>query len=69
MQIEGLVLLVGEVLDVMDVDEAVEGGGYDVVQVGVELDLRDPALVNLLFDRVYPFFDFLKSVYLLKLLL
>lgn len=48
MQVEGLVLLVDEVLDVVDVDEAVERGRHDVVKVGEELDLGYPTVVDLL---------------------
>lgn len=46
-EVEGFVLFVLEGLNVVDVDESIEGRGYDVVQIWVELDLGDPALVDL----------------------
>jgi len=51
-EVERLVFFVRQVLDVMDVDEAVERGAHDVVEIRIELDLRDPALVDLLLDHL-----------------
>jgi len=48
MQVECLVLFVVQVLDVVDVDKAIQRWAYYIVQVRVVLYLSDPALVDLL---------------------
>jgi hypothetical protein len=67
MEIEGFILLVDKVLDVMDVDEAVQGGGDDVVQVGEKLNFSNPTVVNLFFNNLDSVLLLLKgSWFLLK---
>lgn len=68
MEVEGLVLLVGEVLDIVDVDEAIERGGDDVVEVCVELYLGDPALVYLLLYDLHSVVHPVEPHYLFALL-
>jgi hypothetical protein len=38
--------LVGEAIDVVDMNETVEGRADNIVEILVKLDLRDPALVD-----------------------
>lgn len=51
-QVKRLVLFVRQLLDVVNMNEAVERGAHNVVEIRVELDLRDPSFVDLLLDHL-----------------
>ena len=53
MDIEGLLVLVFEIFDVVDMNKWVNWGGYDVLKIIVVLDLGNPGVVNNLFDKLH----------------
>ncbi len=61
MEVKGFVFFVREVLNVMDMNETVQGRRYDIVQVRIEFDLGDPTFVNLLLNNLNAMFFFLIS--------
>ena len=58
MEVKGFVFFVREVLNVMDMNETVQGRRYDIVQVRIEFDLGDPTFVNLLLNNLDAMFFF-----------
>lgn len=65
MKIEGFVLLVNEVFDIMDMNKAVKRRRHDVVKIREEFNFRDPTIVNLLLNNLDSILLFLKCSWLL----
>ena len=53
MQVEGLALLVFEIVDLVDVDAAVKGATHHILNIGIVLNFCDPTLVALLGDDLH----------------
>lgn len=65
MKIEGFVLLVNKVFDIMDMNKPVQRRRHDIVKIREEFYFRDPTIVNLLFNNLDTILLFLKSSWLL----
>ena len=60
MESKRLVLFKLQLLDVMDMNESIERGGNDIIQIGVILDFSDPSSMDKFFNNFYTNFFFLE---------